>query len=234
MDNDQINITPESSWEDVQSLAPWYANNTLDVQTRSAIDNWLSSHKEQQKAWQDEIQWLQVCQEQLQSIATQNIPSPEQSLTKLHQKIAEHSQAGSLDVSDSKTGLMDWLQGLFDRYIVQQSGAWALGLFALCIGQMLLLQNKHITVSEQTILGAEQTSEQTTIAGDNYQVLTVAFVPTTSEQQIREQLNHAGANIVSGPSALGLYDIAVPKESALDIVSLWQSNTELFESVQEN
>ena len=42
----------------------------------------------------------------------------------------------------------------------------------------------------------------------------IAFKPQAREQQIRQALRAAGARIVSGPSALGLYEIAFADETA--------------------
>ena len=44
----------------------------------------------------------------------------------------------------------------------------------------------------------------------------VTFVPEASEASIRSLLNGAGANIVSGPSALGIYELGFMTEAARD------------------
>ncbi len=44
----------------------------------------------------------------------------------------------------------------------------------------------------------------------------VTFVPEASEASIRSLLNAAGANIVSGPSALGIYELGFMNEAARD------------------
>lgn len=231
MPKDEIQITLESSWDDVLALAPWYLNNTLDKSITDIIDAWLASHSEYNSAWQDELNWWKLSQGQLQSIVQDNIPSPMPSLSLLKQKIVAESVAAKVSPDENKQRIsfVKTLQAFFNRYFVQQAGAWALGLFAFSIGQMMLIENYRHNAAEQTILGAEQTTQLT----QRYQVITIAFEPTITEWQMREQLDTAGAYIIKGPSALGLYDIAVPKANAQETIERWRSNTQLFESIQE-
>lgn len=47
-------------------------------------------------------------------------------------------------------------------------------------------------------------------------VLTVAFVPTATEAQIRTLLREAGAEVIGGPSALGLWRLRFPDAASRD------------------
>lgn len=63
-------------------------------------------------------------------------------------------------------------------------------------------------------------------------LLTVAFRPEATEAAMRSTLASAGAQIVSGPSALGLYLVAVPRDKADSLASQLRAATGVVESVQ--
>lgn len=78
--------------------------------------------------------------------------------------------------------------------------------FALVIGLAVALG------SESTTTGSYETVAAQPAQGD----FSVRFAPGVSEQQIRDLLLAAEASIVSGPSALGIYTVAVRNGSATD------------------
>jgi hypothetical protein len=61
------------------------------------------------------------------------------------------------------------------------------------------------------------------------------FIPAVQESAIREALRSTGAEIVKGPSALGVYVLAFKDASALTSgVEALRARTDVFESVQAN
>ncbi|MEZ5910827.1 MAG: hypothetical protein R3D84_00335 [Paracoccaceae bacterium] len=59
----------------------------------------------------------------------------------------------------------------------------------------------------QTLWTLNRTNPRLELAGEEDAVLTVAFRPGATEEQIRNLLTAAGAEIVAGPSALGFYAV---------------------------
>lgn len=102
----------------------------------------------------------------------------------------------------------------------------ALALAALSLGQGVFItgqlsqkddEARYVTVSQAPV---------------NDPLLTLAFVPTATEQSIRILLKSVDANITAGPSALGLYDISFTSESARqEAMIILQTQTEIVESV---
>ena len=76
---------------------------------------------------------------------------------------------------------------------------------------------------------------QTAGSTEERPTLTVAFVPEATEADIRALLLSVDATFVSGPSALGLYEIAATREGTLEEVqSALEEADDLVESVQRN
>ncbi|MEM1396732.1 MAG: hypothetical protein AAGH38_04710 [Pseudomonadota bacterium] len=72
----------------------------------------------------------------------------------------------------------------------------------------------------------------TTASGDVEGVIRVAFVPTATEAELRVLLRDAGAQIVSGPSAIGLYTVA-PRDglSPDELIEALSARPDLVEEV---
>ncbi len=70
------------------------------------------------------------------------------------------------------------------------------------------------------------------LAGGGEAALTVTFNPDATEDQIRNLLLDAGVEIVGGPSALGLYELAPLEDVSLDeAASVLEDNSEILESI---
>ncbi len=98
------------------------------------------------------------------------------------------------------------------KFSVPVSGLWRyaaaiLGIVAL--GQSLLLINQGGQTDEQStyITASESITAQN--------ILKVAFVATSNEIAIRELLRSVDGNIVSGPSAIGLYELKFSDEKTM-------------------
>jgi len=76
-------------------------------------------------------------------------------------------------------------------------------LMAVVIGQAVLMSGPDDSVGFE-------------LAGGSEAVLTVAFFPDVPEQALRAILLEAGVEIVSGPSALGLYQLGLLEGTAID------------------
>ena len=96
------------------------------------------------------------------------------------------------------------------------------------IGALLLT-----SPAEQALLSAEPPAAAPNTAAANQVLLTVAFNPQTTELAMRQLLAANGAQILSGPSALGLYTVVVPSTNADAAVIQLRAAKGVVESVQQ-
>lgn len=69
-------------------------------------------------------------------------------------------------------------------------------------------------------------------ASEKTNIVKVGFNPAVTEETFRQTLQTASAKIVSGPSALGLYDVQFQSQNAcLEAVTLFKTKTEIVDTV---
>lgn len=94
-------------------------------------------------------------------------------------------------------------------------------LLAVAIGQTVLLTQ------------ADETGQGFELAGETPAAFTVTIAPATTEAALRALLLNAGVEIVSGPSALGLYGLALMEGVGLDAArSQLQAATDIIETLE--
>lgn len=97
---------------------------------------------------------------------------------------------------------------------------------ALALGQLTMVSR---------VASDETASYQTASASAALPTITVAFVPGATEESIRALLLEQSAEIVAGPSALGLYAIRPVGDATIDDVTAGlEEATDLIESVQRD
>jgi hypothetical protein len=113
--------------------------------------------------------------------------------------------------------VIDRIATWLDDTLGVRSPAMAFGIAAVVLAQAgvigaLLLNNP----AQQAPLSGTATPAATTPVNIPAAtvLLTVAFAPQATELAMRQVLAAAGAQLVAGPSALGLYTVAVPAASA--------------------
>lgn len=70
------------------------------------------------------------------------------------------------------------------------------------------------------------------LAGAQTPAFTVAFRASATEAELRDLLQAAGVEIVSGPSALGLYGLAILDGETIDDARVRLENSDLVESLE--
>lgn len=119
-----------------------------------------------------------------------------------------------------------------DSTLGMRSPAMAFGIAAVVMVQAGVIGALLLTSpAEQALLSGEVPALNS--AAVNQVQLTVAFNPQTTELAIRQLLAAAGAQILSGPSALGLYIVVVPTAKAEGAVSQLRAAKGVVESVQQ-
>ena len=122
--------------------------------------------------------------------------------------------------------LANWL----DAYLGMRRPGLAFAMMALVIGQAAVIGTLWSGPAARQEALSGSPADPKTAPGSV--VLSVAFNPLASEMVIRGVLAQARAQIVSGPSALGLYQIAVPHEIANESMLRLQQAVGVVESVQ--
>jgi hypothetical protein len=234
-----------SELDRVHELLPWYAQDALDEVEHVFMKQWLELHLAQHPDIKAELDWLHSSTGHLQAAAKaqlQALPaaSSDLGLAEVMQRIAQErldTQAQQMPSSAQYPprprlpNKSDWLARIGDwlkERLEMRSPALAFAMFALILVQAgtigtLLLQGPS---SQEALSGAPGAVGQP--AGTV--LLTVAFNPKATEQNIRQALGLASGQIVAGPSALGLYLVAVPEQQAAQSMARLQGAKDVVES----
>lgn len=99
-----------------------------------------------------------------------------------------------------------------------------------------------VVLAQAGVIGAlllSNPAQQTPLSGDapvaapaNQVLLTIAFSPQATELAMRQALAATGAQLVAGPSALGLYTVAVPTANADTAITQLRAAKGVVDSVQ--
>ncbi|HEX4997902.1 MAG TPA: zf-HC2 domain-containing protein [Terriglobia bacterium] len=180
-------MTRESSHETIFELLPWYANRTLGQEECVAVEEHLSGCAE--------------CRQELEELGAltvafkdfdKDMPPADVSFDRTMAAVGEWER----ERAESRPRLFSWL-----------SAFWAPSIpvtrFVLAAQLALLL------ILAGLYWRTTWTGPYTTLSGQtgvrSGPRLTVMFQPTVTEQALRQVLVDLGANLVSGPSALGVY-----------------------------
>jgi anti-sigma factor RsiW len=198
--------------QEAEELLPWFVAGALDAEETRAVQAFIDSGEISAEELEsvsalattvaasaaDEPAYdpgiLSRAMTQLDGIEQDPAPEP----LVVRETSAEASGAG-------EPGL---LQRLLDR--LQWSATPPLAR-VLVAGQFALLIGLAVILS-----GGEQETVSETVAGPGIAAeaaVSLSFLPTTPESEIRALLLENGATIVAGPSALGLYQVAISSDA---------------------
>lgn len=220
--------------ERVRELLPWHLQGALEGDERAFMERWLAENLVQHPDIKAELAWLNTSASQLRALAQSEQALTEAALPDLMQRIALEKTDNSAQHQRSPAAPQNSLLARFTAWFTDRLGAptpiLALGLVVLAVVQTAVIGGLIFTApASQVPLGSALTPIS---AAPGKLLLTVAFKPEASELSIRSLLASTGLQIVAGPSALGLYVLAVPAEQAeSSIVQLRQAGS-VVESVQ--
>jgi hypothetical protein len=220
---------PDAELPRVQELLPWYAMGALVGDEQHFVETWLARHGADHPELQAELAWLRGTATLARENAREH--AAEAGLGELMARIgAERSTRPLTQPSlenNASVGqrVLAWLADV----LAPRRPALALGVAAVLLAQAVvigsLLTNEP---SEQRALsGNQQTAIKDAV------IFTVAWRSDAREADIRALLNAAQAQVIAGPSALGLYRVAVPSTQALASLALLQNATQVVETVQQ-
>jgi anti-sigma factor RsiW len=185
----------QTSHADVDELLPWYANGTLASDEREAVER----HLDQCTRCQNELTLLrEVASTAREAVAA--VPAVPDRLSETFARIDQWERSKAPSLSSR-------IAAFFDTLLHPPSVRWALAaqfVVILALGGVMLLRPG----SSYTTLSGGSTG---TAAGAR---LTVTFQPAATADAIRAALRAVDANVVSGPSAAGVYVVEVPTTNA--------------------
>ncbi len=219
----------------VRSLLPWYAADTLAGAERQFVADWLADHGDDHPDITTELNWLRRTAQQTRELAAAQLPAADAGLNQLLARIgreparpptAAAAPASPLAAPPSPwQRLSQWLaDALAPRPVL------AFGLVAVLLVQVAVISGLlSREPAEQQPLGGSSTG--TGQLADRV-ILAVAFSATAREADMRLALQRAQGQIIAGPSALGLYRVAVPKAQAEAAEAALRASAPTVESVQ--
>lgn len=185
---------------EIVGLLPWYLNGTLEVDEQRQVE----AHAAGCARCQQEIRQWQALQAAVREMGNA-VPAPVGAGFPLLRRRIEQEREPVVNWSER---LQAWLDGLFARRPVPTLALAVVTVqFLLVVGLigLLLEQRNEIQTLYQTLSGPPV---KTFSPGR----LTVAFHEQATEVEIRNLLHQVQGTIVEGPSALGLYTVAVSVE----------------------
>jgi anti-sigma factor RsiW len=208
-------MTPDTLHREVDELLPWFANGTLEGEERARVER----HLTECNACRSEMALLQDVGEAAAEIVSATPPVAD-SLGKTFARIDEWEQSKPLS---------------FGARVRQFLLApWPMPRLVLA-GQAALI----VLLGAGLFMSRTPEREFTTASGGGEAVgarLTVTFEPTATEESLRQALRAVNATIVSGPSAAGVYVVALPADtpdSAVDsAIDALRKNTSVISFVE--
>jgi len=180
-------MNPIDERENIEQLLPWYVNGTLSSEEQSLVSEWLAKDEElkQQEAW---LRQLQQEAKALEATKQEQVPLD----------FAWQSFKRQLDspAQEKQTTKVNW---------------WASAGIAACLTLVVQLgwwqwqQTDPIELLSGDVTAAYQ---------ENHWLVQVQFSSEASMVDVSVALNSVDLQIISGPSALGLYHLATPKNSS--------------------
>lgn len=203
--------TPPTDREQIERLLAFYVNGTLDEAERQLVDDARAADESIDR----EIAFLEAVRDGMRADSGEETNSPgEFGLKRLEREIRA-ADAGA----DATPGLQPANDSTPEDRVVRPVFSQRSGWRPMALAASLALVIGFGAANLVPFGGT----------GDNYQaagggaisaagpVLQISFVPTTTERAIRDVLQQNKLSIVSGPSALGIYRVAIRGGTPADV-----------------
>jgi len=193
--------TPELDKQQLRELLPFHANQTLDATQMAQVQSGLKRYPELQA----ELAWLQTMRQTVQKQPLDPLPTGDLGWSTLAKRIESERAQKARPATRTEPGwqetLRAWLQLNFMPVMV--TACAVLVIQGVVIGSLLQQDETYIPAGTPDPVAA-------TAPGV---LLHIAIRPTVTEPQLREALRRFKANIVQGPSALGIYTVQIAPAS---------------------
>jgi hypothetical protein len=198
----------------VRELLTGYVNKTLSSDDQAFMDHWMNDPDRAQPDVLDEQRWLALTRAQLRDTAPK--PAPDAGWHELLARI--EAEPKTRPSSGAQTPVEQGLAARFWRWWRQPALAYA--VLALLVGQMALLAWQWRPQGEVRLMSAP-----TSVQAPSASVLVqVAWRAQATSVQMQAVLQQVQGTVVSGPSALGLWLVAVPQAQADEALKTLRSS----------
>jgi len=193
--------------QELESLLPFYVNGSLNDLDKIRLEKALSEDQH----LREELAFVEILQKQVQQQSEQ---SPgEFGLKRLQRSLKQHQQQQTEQQNSQQT--------------THGKKGWQFAAIAASL--MLVIQ---------TVTIVQQTDDYRAAGGDNSvqtyaDTVSVVFVSNVTVQQMRQLLLEHNIVIIDGPSALGVYRLALTVDPQLTLKAL-QMRSDLIESIQQD
>lgn len=214
--------------QQLRELLPFHANQTLDPAQTAQVLSGLKRYPELQA----ELAWLQTMRQTVQEQPLDPLPAGDLGWSTLAKRIeserAQKAHPATRAESSWQDKLRAWLQLNFTP--VMATACAVLLIQGVVIGSLMQRDETYIPAGAPDPVAATATGV----------LLHIAIRPNVTEPQLRDALRRFKANIVQGPSALGIYTVQIDPASdggatPLDAMQLSQrllsEGGSVFESV---
>ncbi len=201
----------ESESEKLQHIRahlPWYINGTLDVESTREIERAISSSPQLRA----EVDWLKSIQHKMREEKAQ--VADDVGLDQFNALINNEQKGKVISMSSRWQQWQRPLMAIAATVMVVQMGV---------IGTLINNQPETFT----TLSGDTKTASQ-----KNVVFFQVVFNDKATSGDIQRVLNLTNAEIVGGPSALGVYTIQLSDENAADNLSKLRQDTAIESASQ--
>jgi len=201
-------MTTLDTKQELESLLPFYLNGSLDDIDKARIEKALAEDEDLRQ----ELAFAKIMQKQIQQVPEQS--PAEFGLKRLQRSLKQQQEKERLQLQST-----------------EQTTSAKKGWQFIAIAASLML-------FVQTVTTVQQQSDDYMAAGGGKtiqqgQIVSVTFSSTATELQIRQLLLENNAVIVDGPSALGIYHLALTSEFETSLQAL-QARSDLIESIQQD
>jgi hypothetical protein len=182
--------------QQIRELLPFYVNQTLPQDQRAWVQAGLARHPE----LQPELDWLEAMRIDWQHQPIDALPPGDFGWSVFSAKIAQRKlQAPALPSLWGRLG--EWLHNNFAPVLA--TACLVLVVQGLAIGWLMREQGTYTAAGGVSAPGAQRGL-----------TVRVTIRPEVTEPKLRETLRRLDAAIVQGPSALGVYVLALPEGAA--------------------
>jgi hypothetical protein len=185
----------------VRRLLPGYVNKTLAADDQVFMDQWMRDESNQHPALLDEMRWLALSREQLREV-TPAVAAD----AGWHQLLAR---------IDAQPRRQSAPPGWLDKTRSRLRGWWATPVVGFAAAAVLTVQLGAIAwLSRSDDDAARPMSAPAATVAADAALLQVVFKDQASVAQVRAALAAAGATVVDGPGALGVWRVRVARNAA--------------------
>jgi hypothetical protein len=243
--SDSSSNPPGADAARVRELLPWFASDALEGEPQAFVEAWLARQAEVPADIAAELAWWRSASRVARDDAAARALSPaaalaaDEGLAQLMARVASVREQEGVEAARApaaraaaRPGVLQRLQQALSGAFASRSPAMAWGLATLAVAQGVAIAVLLLREPAQQVPLSGGTDSAGNAASAGQALFTVAFKPQASQQAVQQLLADAGAQIVAGPSALGLFRVAVPAAGAAQAQAAFSAATGVVESVQ--